>query len=84
MNISKAKVKIVIELNGKDIQQLLNAANFGMAGAVQLSEMTGAEFKELKAYLEDSEGWIKEELIETADEACANGDWLDEWRGDFD
>ena len=77
------KVKIVLELNEKDIQELLNAANFGMAGATQLSDMTASEWKELKVYLEESSGWIREELIETADDACANGEWLLDWAGDI-
>ncbi len=74
-------VEVTLKFNATDLQDLLDAANFGEKGALQLDDMTESKFAEFVTELEGNAGVFKEEIVEGSIDACAN-DWLYDWSGD--
>ena len=74
-------VKVTLEFYADDLQAILNAANFGEDGAIQLEGMTDERFDEFEAEIVDSAQVFKEEIVEGSEDACAN-DWLHSWGGE--
>jgi len=78
-------VKIVLELTHEDMNTILVAVNYGEEkGARRLEDMSRKELIGFQNELRESGKWIKEELVENADMACVNGEWLIGWEGDLD
>lgn len=77
------QIKITLTFEANDLQRILDAANFGEEGALQLDELTGKQFKELKQELVSTAPNFVEEIVDGSYDACAN-DWLEDFRGDED
>lgn len=75
------QIKIALTFDANDLQSMLNAANFGEDGALQLDELTGKQFKALKDELVLTAPNFVEEIVEGSYDACAN-DWLADFQGD--
>ena len=78
-------IQIKLELTHEDMNAILVAVNYGEEeGARTLEDMSRKELVDFQDELRSSAGWIKDELMENADAACINGEWMIGWEGDLD
>jgi hypothetical protein len=74
-------ISVTLNLTEEQVQELLNSANLGREGALQLRTLSNEQFEKLKQQIQDTADNFAEEIVDGSFEACAN-DWLCDFRGD--
>lgn len=80
---AKREIKLKLEFTESDLNQILEAANFGDGKPWTVAELTGAQFKDLKEELVATAPNFVVEIIDGSRDACAN-DWLNQFDRYFD
>ena len=81
--MAKREIIVKLKFSESDVQEFLNAANFGPQDPRQLKDLTNKEFAALKKEIQETGPQFGEEIIYSSRDCCAN-DWLHGWGGPYE